>query len=136
MYLDVKSFKGFNAAFGYATGDRVLLDLNGTLAGMKAADERYAHVIADEFVLLVRWRGWDALLEHFDELDRRFNSTETLTELSHRLMLQAGVCIIERSAETPRIDVQPSSSSWTPHATPGTALGRPRAAPQHYTRRA
>ena len=106
VYLDVKSFKGFNAAFGYATGDRVLLDLNGTLAGMKAADERYAHVIADEFVLLVRWRGWDALLEHFDELDRRFNSTETLTELSHRLMLQAGVCIIERSAETPRIDVQ------------------------------
>lgn len=106
VYLDVKSFKGFNAAFGYATGDRVLLDLNGTLAGMKAPDERYAHVIADEFVLLVRWRGWDALLEHFDELDRRFNSTETLTELSHRLMLQAGVCIIERSAETPRIDVQ------------------------------
>lgn len=106
VYLDVKRFKSFNAAFGYATGDRVLLDLNGALAAMRAPDERYAHVIADEFVLLVRWNGWEALLERFDELDRRFNGTDTLTGLSHRLLLQAGACVVERSDETPRIDAQ------------------------------
>lgn len=106
VYLDIKRFKSFNAAFGYATGDRVLLDLNETLAAMRASDERYAHVIADEFVLLVRWNGWDALLERFDELDHRFNGTCTLTGLSHRLLLQAGACVIERSTETPCIDAQ------------------------------
>ncbi|WP_328596217.1 EAL domain-containing protein [Eggerthella guodeyinii] len=106
VYLDIKRFKSFNAAFGYATGDRVLLNLNETLAAMRAPDERYAHVIADEFVLLVRWNGWDALLDRFGELDRRFNGTSTLAELSHRLLLQAGACVIERSPETPRIDAQ------------------------------
>lgn len=106
VYLDVKRFKSFNAAFGYATGDRVLLALNEVMAGMGAKDERYAHVIADEFVLLIRWEGWDVFLERFEELDRRFNNTDVLVELSHRLMLQAGVCVIERSDETPRIDAQ------------------------------
>ena len=106
VYLDIKRFKSFNAAFGYATGDRVLLGLNETIGAMRAPDEHYAHVIADEFVLLVRWDGWDKLLERFEQLDRCFNSTDAMAELSHRLMLRAGACVIERSAETPRIDAQ------------------------------
>ncbi|MFR1639520.1 MAG: hypothetical protein ACLSVD_10340 [Eggerthellaceae bacterium] len=44
-------------------------------------------------------------MEHFDELDRRFNNTETLTELSHRLMLQAASAS-SSAAPKPRIDVQ------------------------------
>lgn len=106
VYLDVKRFKSFNAAFGYATGDRVLIALFDAIADMAAPDERYAHVIADEFTLLARWEGREALLARFNELDRRFNSSKPLVELSHRLLLQAGVCVIERSEETPRIDAQ------------------------------
>lgn len=106
VYLDIKRFKSFNAAFGYTIGDRVLLDLHKTLSNMEASDEHYAHVIADEFVLLVHWSDWDALLERFEALDQCFNKTDTLIKLSHRLMLQAGVCVIERNSETPHIDTQ------------------------------
>lgn len=106
VYLDVKRFKTFNAAFGYAVGDRALLALNDAIASMREHDERFAHIIADEFVLLICWKGWDAFLERYAELDRRFNGSRELAERSHMLMLQAGVCVIERSVETPRIDAQ------------------------------
>ncbi|WP_080798930.1 EAL domain-containing protein [Arabiibacter massiliensis] len=106
VYLDVKRFKSFNAAFGYGAGDEMLRALDGAIGALACEDEHWAHVVADEFVILSRWRGWDDLLERFDELDRRFNGADPLARLSHTLMLQAGVCVIERSPETPRIDAQ------------------------------
>ena len=102
MYLDVKSFKGFNAAFGYATGDRVLLDLNGTLAGMKAADERYAHVIADEFVLLVRWRGWDEMCIR-DSVKHAHRSAENV-----RTMSETAARRVETTLETGANGMEPT----------------------------
>lgn len=106
VYLDVKRFKSFNAAFGYDAGDEMLRALSEAIAAVAHDDERWAHVVADEFVILSQWRGWDDLLERFDELDLRFNGAEPLAKLSHALMLQAGVCVIERSAGAPRIDAQ------------------------------
>lgn len=106
VYFDVKRFKTFNAAFGYAAGDRALLALNDAIADMRERDERFAHVIADEFVILTRWESWDTFLKRYAELDRRFNGSDELAERSHLLMLQAGVCVIKRSVDTPRIDAQ------------------------------
>ena len=107
---------------------------------MKAADERLrARHSQTNSCCWFSWRrlGRDCL-EHFDELDRRFNSTETLTELhSHRLHA-AGRRLHHRApdAETPRIDVQTMIEFVDcAHATPGTASGEAsRERPQHCTR--
>ena len=56
--------------------------------------------------MLVRWDGWDAFLERFAELDRRFNSLDVLRSHSHRLFLHAGACIVERPGGSRRLDAQ------------------------------
>ncbi len=106
LYLDIKRFKSFNAAFGYTAGDELLKDLARTLHDLSREDEHFARITADEFAVLVRWDGWDDFITHFAELDRRFNELPVLTELSHRLSLQAGVCLVDRTHGVERIDAQ------------------------------
>ena len=106
VYLDVKRFKSFNAAFGYATGDELLRALSATIGQISYPGERYAHITADEFVTLIRWEGWEAFLERFDELDRRFNDLPVLKLLSHRLSLYAGVCPVRRQKGARHIDAE------------------------------
>lgn len=96
LYLDIKRFKSFNAAFGYAAGDDLLKSLSNTLGHLSSPGEHYAHITADEFVALIRWNGWDDFMETFNELDRLFNELPVLTSLSHRLSLHAGVCVVSR----------------------------------------
>ncbi len=95
LYLDIKRFKSFNAAFGYSVGDELLQGLDRVLGDATSSDEPHAHITADEFVVLVRWEGIDALLERFTQIDRRFNNLPVLVSLAHRLVLYAGVCVIE-----------------------------------------
>ena len=106
VYLDIARFKSFNAAFGYAAGDQLLKALDRLIGELEHDGEHHAHITADEFVVLVRWDGWDAFLERFAELDRRFNSLDVLRSHSHRLFLHAGACIVERPGGSRRLDAQ------------------------------
>ena len=56
--------------------------------------------------MLVQWNGWEDFLEQFAELDRRFNNLDVLRSHSHRLLLHAGACIVERPDGSRRLDAQ------------------------------
>ena len=57
-------------------------------------------------MVLVQWNGWEDFLEQFAELDRRFNNLDVLRSHSHRLLLHAGACIVERPDGSRRLDAQ------------------------------
>ncbi len=61
--------------------------------------------------MLVQWDGWEDFLEQFAELDRRFNNLDVLRSHSHRLLLHAGACIVERPGGSRRLDAQAWPSS-------------------------
>ncbi len=106
VYLDIARFKSFNAAFGYAAGDQLLIELDRLIGNMAREGEHHAHITADEFVVLMKWDGWDAFLDRFAELDRRFNELDVLRSHSHRLLLHAGACVVERAKGSRRLDAQ------------------------------
>lgn len=97
LYLDIARFKSFNAAFGYTAGDELLVALDRLIGSSIAENECHARITADEYVVLVRWEGWQRLLERFNELDLRFNELGVLRERSHRLLLRAGACVVKRT---------------------------------------
>ena len=105
-YLDIKRFKSFNAAFGYAAGDELLKGLARTIERMLHEDEYLARITADEFAILLKWEGWKPMLDRFNELDERFNNLPVLKDLSHRLSLIAGLCVVRRSPDSSSIRSQ------------------------------
>ena len=71
VYMDIYRFKVINDTFGYEAGDRVLAATSDMLKNFVQADERFARVHADIFVLLVRYAGQKELKERLTGLFNR-----------------------------------------------------------------
>lgn len=97
LYFDISRFKSFNAAFGFAQGDRLLIAINDLLGSYTENDECFARITADEFVVLSEWDGWDRFSERFDRFDDALNKMDVLTEKEYRVLLAGGVSMIDRT---------------------------------------
>ncbi|MEG2532790.1 MAG: EAL domain-containing protein [Gordonibacter sp.] len=100
VYIDINRFKSFNAAFGFAEGDHLLIALNDLLASFTKDEECYARVSADQFVVLIRWRSLDELAERFESLERAFSQLAVLEKHQYHLSLRAGASTVS----APRAD--------------------------------
>lgn len=99
VYLDISRFKAFNAEFGFAEGDRLLIGLDGLLGDLaRGRTECHARIEGDEFVALIAWKGREEALARFRELDSLFNALPALTSREHRMLLLAGIRVVEPGA--------------------------------------
>lgn len=94
VYIDISRFKSFNAAFGFAEGDHLLIALNNLLGNFTVNGECYARVSADQFVVLIKWDSMNALVERFKSLDQTFNKLPLLEKHHYHLSLHAGTSIV------------------------------------------
>ena len=100
VYFDISRFKTFNAVFGFAEGDQLLIDANKLISRLIIAseNERFAHITADEFVLLIRWRGWDYFLHRFNEYSDQLNKLDTIKNNAYRVIVIGGVCLVDQKS--------------------------------------
>lgn len=99
IYIDINRFKSFNAAFGFAEGDHLLIDLHKLLGHFITEGECYARVSADQFVVLTQWRSMDDFNRRFDALDQKFNSLAVLQSHEYHMLLLAGVSVLSTRGE-------------------------------------
>ncbi|MEG0217324.1 MAG: EAL domain-containing protein [Raoultibacter sp.] len=102
LYVDINRFKSFNAAFGFAEGDRLLIALGDLLHAFIAEDECFARVSADQFVVLIQWDSFDAFMTRFKLFDEHFNNLELLKNHKYQVLLRGGVGVI--SAHTTKTE--------------------------------
>lgn len=94
VYIDINRFKSFNAAFGFAEGDHLLISLNNLLDSFTTDKECYARVSADQFVVLIQWNSMDTLIKRFESLNQAFNNLPLLKRHHYHLSLRAGTSIV------------------------------------------
>lgn len=99
-YLDIKRFKSFNATFGYADGDRLLISLYELIGEILGENECCARITADQFVVLIKWRGMESHAARFRELDEKLNEIDILKENPYRVLVFEGICIVGRGSHT------------------------------------
>ena len=99
LFFDISRFKSFNAAFGYAEGDRLLICLNQLLDQFDQEGECHARINADQFVALLRWRGMADFTKRFDRLDANLNDLEILRTYNYRILLFGGIALPEAEAK-------------------------------------
>lgn len=98
LYFDFSRFKSFNAVFGFAEGDRLLISAKNLIERfvIRNEGECFAHITADEFVVLLRWRGWERFITRFEEYDRQLNELDVIREHAYRVMVIGGVCLVDQ----------------------------------------
>ncbi|WP_417143762.1 EAL domain-containing protein [Raoultibacter massiliensis] len=95
LFFDISRFKSFNAAFGYAEGDRLLLALSKLLDSFCRDKECHARISADQFVALLRWNGMEDFRQRFSQFDDNLNDLDILKKRSYRVLLFGGVALLE-----------------------------------------
>lgn len=98
LYFDISRFKTFNAVFGFAEGDRLLVNASNLIKKLiiPYENERYAHIVADEFVILLRWHGWKHFLSRFDEYSSNLNELDIIKDHAYRVIVIGGVCPVDQ----------------------------------------
>ncbi|WP_255467147.1 EAL domain-containing protein [Raoultibacter phocaeensis] len=99
LFFDISRFKSFNAAFGYAEGDRLLLALSRLLDQFDQEGECHARINADQFVALLRWHGMADFTKRFDRLDACLNDLEILRTYNYRILLFGGIALPEAGSK-------------------------------------
>ncbi len=95
MVVDISRFKNFNDAFGYAEGDRLILELDQLSKSYEGEGEFHAHIGADQFVALLRWRGLEDFAARFARLDTDVNGLEMLKSRNCRILCYGGVAVFD-----------------------------------------
>lgn len=94
MYFDISRFKSFNAAFGFAEGDKLLVQIFELLKSYTRQGECFARITADEFVVLSEWEGWNYFKVRFDLFDQKLNDIELLNNHAYKVLIAGGVCVV------------------------------------------
>lgn len=102
LVVDISRFKNFNDAFGYAEGDRLILELDRLSKSYEGEGEFHAHIGADQFVALLRWRGLEDFAARFARLDADVNGLEMLKSRNCRILCFGGVAVFDSPNECGR----------------------------------
>lgn len=100
LFFDISRFKNFNAAFGYAEGDRFLVAMGNLLDQFVDENEFVARVSADQFVALLRWTGKENFERRFERLDKELNGLGILEKHRYRVLVFGGITVLEAGGET------------------------------------
>lgn len=76
IYLNINNFNQINNAFGYDTGNIVLKNILNILDTNIANDEMVARLIADEFVLILKFDNKDNFTERFKKIIDKLENVE------------------------------------------------------------
>lgn len=98
IYIDINRFKGFNATFGYAEGDKLLRTMSDLIASLIFEGEYFARISADQFVILTHWQGVDDFNNRLDTFDTNLNANTLLDGRHYRVLLKAGIIIVPAGA--------------------------------------
>lgn len=95
VYADINQFKTINDTFGFAEGDQLLRNFANILRGSIREGECCARVSADQFVMMLRYDGWDQLTERTKAIDRQMNHILVETNKTYRLIIIFGVYLTQ-----------------------------------------
>lgn len=87
---DIRQFKVVNDQLGFATGDSLLQALGIILQNAMAPDECCTRFAADQFVLLLRFQGWDRLQQRLRELEASLDRWRSDRGLPYKIELAYG----------------------------------------------
>lgn len=99
LFFDISRFKNFNAAFGYAEGDRLLVAMGTLLERFVGVHELVARVSADQFVALLSWTNMDDFERRFERLDEELNELDILKRHRYRVLVFGGIATLETESE-------------------------------------
>lgn len=91
IYLDINSFKIFNANYGFTVGNKILKYFARVLEEEKQEGEICCHIEHDEFACLVRYDKVQNLAMRFTKLKDHFSSSNIELEDYFRLNFTCGV---------------------------------------------
>ncbi|MBQ3601090.1 MAG: EAL domain-containing protein [Lachnospiraceae bacterium] len=93
IYLDINSFKIFNANYGFTVGNKILKYFARVLEEEKQPDEICCHIENDEFACLVFFDNPQELATRFNALKERFQAKNTQIEDYFRFNFTCGACL-------------------------------------------
>ena len=96
IYLDINSFKIFNANYGFTVGNKILKYFSRVLEEEKQPDEICCHVERDEFIALIHYDTPQNLSMRFTKLKERFNGNNTKVEDYFRLNFTCGIYLAKK----------------------------------------
>lgn len=94
LYADIKQFKMINDTFGFNEGDELLCLYAEAVKEVTESGECYARVSADQFVLLLKYKDWDQVLERTAAIEARLNGLVKSRNKKYFLVLCFGAYII------------------------------------------
>ncbi len=97
VYMDIDRFKYINDTFGYEAGDNILCHVAKCLDDMLRADEIFARLSADNFIILINNTGEMEILERIRNLNLNIQANYKMQESSHKLVISFGICKLENS---------------------------------------
>lgn len=105
LFFDISRFKSFNAAFGYAEGDRLLIAMSKLLDRYVGEGEFVARVSADQFVALLHWTDMASFSQRFERLDSEINDLPILKNHSYRVLAFGGIAVVEAGTEPKKTSI-------------------------------
>lgn len=96
VVLDIDRFKIFNDLYGYTQGDLFLKQMARTLASHITHEEAYGYVGGGKFTLLLEYEQAQATQSRVDHILEACSDFIATDHASHRLLLHAGIYVIEQ----------------------------------------
>lgn len=96
IYIDINSFKIYNANYGFTVGNKILKYFSRVLEEEKKNNEICCHVENDEFICLVYFDKVQDLAMRFTNLKDRFSATNMSIEDYFRFNFTCGVYLAKK----------------------------------------
>ncbi len=95
LYGDINQFKAINDNFGFALGDQLLRAYGHILSDAVGEGELCARVSADQFILLLRYTGWDNLAARIKSIDKELDNWRRSQGMPYRINTVFGVYLVD-----------------------------------------
>lgn len=97
IYGNIKNFKVLNENYGHDVGDRILKTVCDVLNRYRQADEPFARVISDTFIILKRFIGEETQVTAFRYICKEIAKACAYIEPNFPICFNAGMLVIDES---------------------------------------
>lgn len=94
VYTDIEKFRCINDIYGYSEADRVLQSFSHMISHLTDLEEVFARISADNFVMLLKYKDRNSLIERLKNADQNLNTIEKKNGEPYHLILISGIYVL------------------------------------------
>lgn len=95
IYSDFNKFKYINGTAGYALGNNVLIEFAKLISSMTKKDELVCRAAADKFLMLLKYRQLDDLIERSKAFNQKIEQLKNLKFRNVQISVISGIYLIQ-----------------------------------------